>query len=228
MSRLLKLVMPAVLLINSGAASAQGAREGDVNLLPMYGNEAKSRTLQKADEKFLAFCDLNFPSRKEAATYHAKKGWDFFYANDFTTAIKRYNQAWLLDSTNASAYWGFGVIEGERQHNTDALRYFQSSLRLNPANRRLLVDMSQALLSRYQVTHHSPDLDAAISQLQEYLTDTTDAKGTTDAYKRMAVAQFFKRDYVNSWKYVDLASALDATATHDWEFLPELQKTAPR
>lgn len=59
----------------------------------MYSGEEKSRALQKADVAFLAFCDKNFPSRKEAAAYHAKKGWDFFYASDFTTAIKRYNQA---------------------------------------------------------------------------------------------------------------------------------------
>lgn len=228
MHQIRRLVLPIVLLIKAGTATAQVARDGDANLLPMYGKEEKSRALQKADAKFLAFCDQNFPNRKEAATYHAKKGWDFFYASDFTTAIKRYNQAWLLDSTNASAYWGFGVIEGQRQHNTDALRYFQTSLRLNPANRRLLVDMAQALLSRYDVTHHAPDLDTAIGWLQVYLTDTSDTKGTLDAYMRMAVAHFFKRDYANAWKYVDLTNAMDATATHNWEFLPELKKVSPR
>ena len=228
MHKLRRLVLPILLLIEAGTATAQVARDGDVNLLPMYGKEEKSRALQKADAKFLAFSDQNFPNRKAAATYHAQKGWDFFYANDFTTAIKRYNQAWLLDSTNASAYWGFGVIEGQRQHNTDALRYFQISRRLNPANRRLLIDMAQALLGRYDVTHYAPDLDAGINRLEEYLTDTSDAKGTTDAYMKMAVAQFFKRDYGRAWKYVDLTTALDATATQDWKFLPMLQKAAPR
>ncbi|MFC6223234.1 tetratricopeptide repeat protein [Hymenobacter artigasi] len=209
---------------NMGAATAQVASDGNINLIPMYGGFKKSRALQKADARLLA----DFPDRRVAATQFAQRGWDFFYANDFTTAIKRFNQAWLLDSTNASAYWGFGVIEGQRQHPTDALRYFQISRRHNPANRRLLIDMAQALLSRYDVTHHSPDLDTAVAKLQEYLADTSDAKGTTDAYMKMAVAYFFKHDYSNAWKYVDSASALDATATHNWEFIPELQKASPR
>ena len=228
MNQLLKLVLPFILVVNIGSATAQVASNGDINLLPLYGGLEKSRALKKADAKFLAFCDQNFPSRKEAAAHHAKRGWEFFYANDFSTAIKRFNQAWLLDSTNASAYWGFGVIEGQRQHNSDALRYFQNSLRLDPTNRRLLIDISQALISRYVVTRHSPDLDTAIARLQEYLTDTSDTKGTTDAYMRMAAAHFLKRDYANAWKYVDHTTALDANATHDWGLLPELQKAAPR
>lgn len=93
MQRLLRLVLPVVLLMKFSCATAQVARDGNVNLLTMYSGEEKSRALQKADVAFLAFCDKNFPSRKEAAAYHAKKGWDFFYASDFTTAIKRYNQA---------------------------------------------------------------------------------------------------------------------------------------
>lgn len=222
------LLAVAFLCPRTALVSAQTAKSGDINLLPMYGGFEKSRALRKADAEFLAFCDQKFSDRRDAANQFAKRGWDYFYAGDPATAIKRYNQAWLLDSTNAAAYWGFGVIEGQRQHNTDALRYFQISLRLNPTNRRLLVDMAQALLSRFDATHYSPDLDAAISRLEEYLTDTSDAKATTDAYKKLAVAHFFKRDYANAWKYVDLTTALDATATHDWEFLPVLQKAAPR
>ncbi|WP_216688812.1 tetratricopeptide repeat protein [Hymenobacter siberiensis] len=228
MKQFIKLALPVVLVFKLGSAAAQVASNGNINQLPLYGGLEKSRSLKKADATFLAFCDQNFPTRKEASVYHSKKGWDFFYAKDSETAIKRFNQAWLLDSTNASAYWGFGVVEGQRQHPADALRYFQISRRHNPANRRLLIDMAQALLSRYDVTHHSPDLDTAVARLQEYLADTSDTKGTTDAYMKMAVAYFFKRDYRNAWEYVDSASTLDATATHNWEFIPELQKASPR
>ena len=228
MKRLALFLTIALLSVAAASASAQMARSGNINLLPMYGGFEKSRALRKADAEFLAFCDREFPSRKEAAAHHAAKGWDYFYANDYNTAIKRYNQAWLLDSTNASAYWGFGVIEGRRGHSSEAIRYFQLSLRHNPANRRLLVDMGQALLDRYVITHHLPDLDAAMQQFQEYLTDTSDAKGTTNAYMRLAAAYYFKHDYANAWKYVDQTKALDATVLENWPLLAELQKAAPR
>lgn len=216
------------LSIESINASAQVVRNGDINLLPMYGGVEKGRSLRKADAEFLAFCDKKFPSRKEAAAHHAAKGWEYFYANDFKTAIKRYNQAWLLDSTNASAYWGFGVIEGRQEHITEALRYFQLSLRYAPANRRLLIDISQALISRYLVTWYQPDLDMAMQRLQEYLTDTSDAKGTTDVYMRLAAAYYFKHDYANAWKYIDQTRAADASALQGWPLLDELQKASPR
>ena len=228
MRHLASFLALAILSVKATSASAQVVRDGDINLLPMYGGVEKSRSLRKADAEFLAFCDKNFPSRKEAAAHHAAKGWEFFYANDFKTAIKRYNQAWLLDSTNASAYWGFGVIEGRQEHNTEALRYFQLSLRHAPASRRLLIDISQALLSRYLVTRYQPDLDMAMQRLQEYLTDTSDAKGTTDAYMRLAAAYYFKHDYANAWKYVDQTRAMDASALQGWPLLDELQKASPR
>jgi tetratricopeptide (TPR) repeat protein len=225
MKPLLKVIVTVTLAFYLKPVAAQDSK---INLLPMYGGFKKSKALQRADADFLTYCDQNFPSRKEAAAQFAKRGWDFYYANDYSTAVKRYNQAWLLDSTNASAYWGFGVIEGNRQNNTDALRYFQTSLRLDPTNRRVFVDMGQALISRYLVMHYSPDLDVAIEKLQLYLADTSDVKVTTDAYMRMAVAYFFKKEYATAWKYADLTTALSPDAAHDWELLPELQKAAPR
>ena len=93
---------------------------------------------------------------------------------------------------------------------------------------RWLVDTGQALISRYLVTRSLPDLDMAMQRLQEYLTDTSYAKGTTDAYMRLAAAYYFKRDYTNAWKYIDQTKALDAAALQSWPLLDELQKSAPR
>ena len=61
----------ACLSANAVGVSAQVARNGDINLLPMYGGLEKSRALRKADAQFLAFCDQHFATRKEAAAHHA-------------------------------------------------------------------------------------------------------------------------------------------------------------
>lgn len=228
MNRLLKLAALALLLGNAGAVAAQVSNDGNINLLPRYGGFKKNWRLRLADERFLAECDKNFASRKEAAAHHAKRGWEYYAAHDFTTAIKRYNQAWLLDSTNASAYWGFGAIEAQNQHYTDALRYLRTSVRLDSTNQRIHVDMARAYLSRYLMTHFMPDVDAGIAQLQRYLTSTSDRKVTLDAYEQMASGLFFKRDYSASWQYVDLAANLDSSILRQWKVVGELQKTAPR
>ena len=211
------------LFCKMGDASAQVVRDGNINLIPMYGGVKKSRALQKADARLLA----DFPNRREAATQFAKRGWDYFYAKDPETAIKRFNQAWLLDSTNAEAYWGFGVIEGGRRHNTDALRYLQRSIQLNPTKKRILVDVAEALIGRYELTHQPADLDSALVQLRLFLLSIPDGKLTTEANMRFAVVYYLKRDYFAAWQYVDQVKFLNPAVITDWELIPRLEKDSP-
>ncbi|WP_201985456.1 tetratricopeptide repeat protein [Hymenobacter rubidus] len=228
MKRFVSYLMAFALAGGLQCASAQIARSGEINLLPMYGGFKKSRALRLADARFLADSDQRFASRKAAAAHFAEKGWEFFRKDDLSTAIKRFNQAWLLDSTNASAYWGFGVVESSRHHNTDALGYFRQSIRHDPTNHRIFVDMALSLIDRYQTTSQVSDLEDAISLSQLYIANSHDTEAVIDAYERLAVAYFLKHDYVNSWKYVDSATALNPIAVQHWKVLSELQKAASR
>ena len=230
MNRFLKPAALVLLLANAGVVSAQVSNDGAINLLPRYGGLEKSRRLRKADETFFAFCDKNWASRPAAAVYHAKRGWDYYYANDFTTAIKRFNQAWLLDSTNAGAYWGFGMIEGQRYHDTDALRYFKRSLHYGNPNKRVFVDIAQAYINLYQLTHLPANLDSALLHTNRFLAvgGSVDTIGTSTAYMHLALVWYFRHDYSSAWKYVDQAQAIAPEKVSKWDFLPALQKAAPR
>lgn len=213
------LVSPAV---------AQVVHDGSVNLLPMYGGVQKSRALRKADERFLADCDHLFQTRQAAAEHYASKGWEFIRKEDFNTAIKRFNQAWLLDSTNASTYWGFGAVAGTRGDFTNSLHYFQQTRKYDPTNLKVLLDISQTLLMRFELTKQTPDLENAIKCVQLFLTDSHDALGNFQAYEKIASAYLFKRDYESAWKYVDLATALNPIEVQKWTLLPELKRVAAR
>ena len=105
-----------------------------INLLPLYGNVEKCSEQLEADKRFLSYCDSNYPSRREAAKAHVGMGWNYAEKNDRDTATKRFNQAWLLDSLNADAYWGLGIIQGSKQLYEDAEKLFQKSLSLNANN----------------------------------------------------------------------------------------------
>ena len=75
------------------------------NLLPMYGRLKKCGEQLKIDKDFLSECDKYFKDRNEATRHHINKGWEYFYKDELDTAMMRFNQAWLLDSTNADIYW---------------------------------------------------------------------------------------------------------------------------
>src|SRR5688572_25697939 len=72
-----------------------------LNQIPEFGRQKKCKEAIMADDKFLAFCDSNFADRKEAAKYFVSRAWDFFNENKLDTSMFRFNQAWLLDTTNA-------------------------------------------------------------------------------------------------------------------------------
>ena len=79
----------------------------DSNLLPRYGDAGKatiwSTTAAAGRPKLRRFSD-------DAAG----KGWDYLQRGDPETAMKRFNQAWLLCPENAGATWGMAIVEFER------------------------------------------------------------------------------------------------------------------
>ena len=80
----------------------------------------------------------------------AKTGWDFYYKGDQPTAIKRFNQAWLLDAENALALWGFAGICRDRDQMDDAIRYFEMAIQRDPENAKLERDYQDTLLQMRQ------------------------------------------------------------------------------
>ena len=80
----------------------------------MYGNLPKSDAMKKADEVFIAgVLQMGF-TREVGSGHSMKSGWYSFRKGDHATAVKRFNQAWLLDPENGDAYYGFALITAVR------------------------------------------------------------------------------------------------------------------
>src|SRR5659263_21881 len=90
-----------IYLISNSLAIAQEPN----NNLPRYGNVKKNQKYIDIDNKFIDEVVKQFGSRKEAAKNSVGYGWDYFQRGDITNAMKRFNQAWLLDSTLIDTYW---------------------------------------------------------------------------------------------------------------------------
>ncbi|NHA14440.1 carbohydrate binding domain-containing protein [Thioalkalivibrio sp. XN279] len=114
------------------------SREADiwvpVNELPMFGGYEKTAWQKTTDEKFLEMVLPGFQGDRAAAAEHfARTGWNFYYQDNKTVAIKRFNQAWMLDPGNQYALWGFAVISRERGKTEAALRFYRMALDAGPA-----------------------------------------------------------------------------------------------
>jgi tetratricopeptide (TPR) repeat protein len=86
---------------------------GKLNLIPMYGNTLieKGYEYQKVDNDFIAFIDSKYNSRTKASKELVLLGYDFFYKGQLQTAMKRFNQAWLIDTINPGIYFGYWLIQ---------------------------------------------------------------------------------------------------------------------
>jgi Tfp pilus assembly protein PilF len=114
--------MLTITLIMAGSfASAQD----DLNLLPKYGLQPKSDSQKEADKVFVKGMDEDYHgNRKHAAADMAMRGWQYLRGGDADDAMRRFNQAWLLDKTNGTALWGMAAVEADKEKYDDALKLF--------------------------------------------------------------------------------------------------------
>lgn len=100
-----------------------------VNELPMYGGFEKTERQREADATFLETVLPRFDDdRAAAADYFAREAWKSVYSGDNATAMKRFNQAWLLDPDNPVTLWGFAAICRVRGNTDAALRYYEQAI----------------------------------------------------------------------------------------------------
>jgi predicted Zn-dependent protease len=107
------------------AVKAIGGARHPLNQQPMYGNQPKTAPMLAADQCFIEEAQKSGFSRAQASDKSVQLGWQYFQQrHDIATAMKRFNQAWLLDPDNGDAYHGFAVLVMERDHDakqTEAL-----------------------------------------------------------------------------------------------------------
>jgi len=174
----------------------------------MYGNQKKCEEQIESDNIFLMRCDSLFKSRKEACAYYVSRAWDHFYANNQDSSMKRFNQAWLLDSSNYEVYWGFGNLLGRKQKFKESLAFFERALKLNPNNAKLWESASTSFGQIFFQTKDVSQLNICIDYLKHSLQLDTDARVLSQL--TAAYSYFIQSD--SAKKYLKLTDKIDPSA----------------
>ncbi len=99
------------------------------NECPMLGGIEKDEDMKAADETFIEKTEELGLSREEGAKVSIQLGWKYFLNADYASAMKRFNQAWILDPSNGDIYHGMAAVVAERDKDVDAAELlFQKSL----------------------------------------------------------------------------------------------------
>ncbi len=106
------IIFIAIILISGTVFSIYHSKHLDlteqINLLPMYGGVEKTPAQIKADADFIDSATKYSGGSKEVAAANIIKGaQEFTRQGDYLNAMKRFNQAWLLDPDNSDVYKGY-------------------------------------------------------------------------------------------------------------------------
>ncbi len=175
----------------------------------MFGGLKKCDKQIKIDKDFLAYCDKYFKNRNEATRHHIDKGWEFFNNNQLDTAMMRFNQAWLLDSTNADIYWGFGNILGRQQKFQESLKYFNKSLAINSKNSKVW----QCLATSYgQLFFQSKDVSLLNKAIDNFKKSVAIDPTNAEAYGQLVASFSYFNQKDSARKYLEITDRLDPKA----------------
>jgi tetratricopeptide (TPR) repeat protein len=201
--------------------------KSNIQLLPKYGLAQKTKEQKQADEKFITETmelEQFNGDRKAASSHLIQLGFTYLYYGDPKTSMYRFNQAYLLDSTNTDIYWGFGAVYMAIAHYEKARQQYLQGLSINPVSSHLLTDYGTYFMSQYAKQHATNHLDSALKYMKKSFQ--VDPRDKNTAIKLSAV-YFYKEDCANAWKFYDECKALGGQPIRE-EFTKELMTKCKR
>ncbi len=182
----------------------------NIRLLPKYGNVEKTKEQKKSDEEFIETILKQDSTHRKGSDHLIRLGFQYLY-RDIKTAMYRFNQAYLLDSTNTDIYWGFGAVYMTLGQYQKAKEQYEEGLKKDPKNTHLLTDYGTYFMAQYYALESIEkelalqNLDSAINYMtQSYNLDPTDQNTTF----KLSILYWNKGDCDNAWKYYDECKAL--------------------
>ena len=204
-----------LLLLTVCSAALPSCPEG-INLLPMYGNAQKCSEQIQADNEFLAASEKQFSNRDLASQHYVTEGWKLFEQRQLDSAIKRFNQAWLLDSTNAKVYWGFASVLGVKRQFRASVPLFKKCLIMNPREANAWEGLSTSYGQIFFQTKDITFLYKSIDALKSCVKLTPQ---NARVYGQLAGAYSYFVQKDSARKYLAIADRLNPAAVN-----PEVRK----
>jgi tetratricopeptide (TPR) repeat protein len=193
------------LILHSGCSTMIQCQE-KINLIPMYGKEKKCIYQLEGDEEFLINCDKKFKDRKEAARFYINRGWSYFHMSQLDTSMMRFNEAWLLDSTNADIYLGFGSILGTNKQFKESIPFFERSIKINPDNPKAYEGISASYGQLFFETKDIKYLNFTIDNLKKAIQL---APNNASAYGQLTAAYSYLLPKDSARKYMEITDKLN-------------------
>jgi tetratricopeptide (TPR) repeat protein len=216
MSRPAPLSILARILVFIGLLTLAPAVRADripIDQVPMYGPMDRSKIpyLKKADEDLVRNGIKGFGSREKAAEAWFSVGLKYYRNDDLANAMRRFNQAWLLNPADPRPFWGFAMVRHDQGKAIEAEKYMARAFELGFREAVFLTDYGRVCTV---ITIEDPKLsvEAKAAYLKKSdemyaLSEQIDAKDEY-LYGSWSTALFWRGDYPAAWEKVRRQRAL--------------------
>ena len=169
----------------------------DIRCLPKYGHFEKTAGQLEADSAFIQVALPQFATKRLASEHLIGLGFKYLY-RDVKTAMYRFNQAYLLDSTNSDIYWGYGAVYMILQDYPRAKKQYEEGLLQDSLNTRIMTDYGTYFMTQ--------DLsDSAIQYMSRSLR--LDSTNQNTLFK-LSACYYYKNDCKNAVYYYERCQSL--------------------
>ncbi len=219
--RLFHVLLTAALILCANLACAD-----DRNLLPKYGDLPKTEWQKEADAAFIKATDEEYHGdRKKASMDTAMRGWQYLAAGNLDDAMRRFNQAWLLDKKNGTALWGMAAIEASSGKYDDSLKLFAEAEKFVGSEINFSVDYAKAVGKAGVGRKDDALLKDAFDRFERIYQK---APQNTLNLQNWAMTLFGIGKYSEAWEKVRLAEATPDKDQLDPRFIAALESKMPR
>jgi len=214
----MKIKFGIIIIIFLSFFSCTEAKKLPLNEIPMYNEDKISEYQKNINDKFIEEIKslikekkTEYKNLKEVADHYMQVGWDFFVKKDYSMAIKRFNQAWLLDPTNPEIYWGFGNYLGVNENFEKSIIMLKKSIEMGSNNIKVYEDLAKSYnmngfkkFSEGKNELLKPNLESAIDIIENAIK----MKETGVLYHHWAVSLFYLEKYSEAYEKVKKAQEL--------------------
>ena len=197
------------------------AHADDRNLLPKYGNLPKEQWQKDADEKFIEGMKEQYHGDLiKASSDTAMRGWQYLYQGDSDTAMRRFNQAWLLNPKNGTALWGMAAIVADAGKLDEALQLFSEADQYVGEEINFKVDYARAVATASTKRNDEKLRKDAFDRFQSiYQAAPQNARNL----QNWAILLFSLGRYKEAQEKINLAQATPDNKVLDPRFLADLK-----
>lgn len=174
----------------------------------MYGGIDRSKVLElkAGDEKFISDVATQFGSRERASVLWVNQGYKFYNQDQLGMAMRRFNQAWLLNPSNPEVFAGFGSVLHDQGKNCDAMEMMEKALTLNPPSFQGIYPDAARIITLCAVEDKNilPEVKTQLLERSELLYKKAEViePNKRYIYGSWATAYYWRGQYTEAWSMV--------------------------